>query len=150
MLGDLVMHAIVATGAGFLLAVLWFDLMFDVQARRHPVSAEALASIATYYRRVTIDAYPMNRLVSLVMLLTLLALGVEAYQGHNPALLEAASVLAALSPMSLAMFRTVRNAVRLGRGDGPMGERSTLARQIYRDHVFCLASIAVLIGLQWA
>jgi len=144
------MHAIVATGAGFLLAVLWFDLMFDVQVRQRTVSAEALGSITTYYRRVTIDAYPMNRLVSLVMLMTLLALGVEAYQGHNPALLEAGSLLAASAPMSLAMFRTVRNAVHLGRGVRPMEEQSTLARQIYRDHVFCLASIAVLIGLQWA
>jgi len=148
--GDFVMHAIVATGAGFLFAVLWFDLMFDVQARQRPVSTETLSSIATYYRRVTIDAYPMNRLVSLVMLMTLLALGVEAYQGHNPAWLEAASVLAALAPMSLAMFRTVRNAISVGRGGGSMAEQATLALQIYRDHVFCLGSIAVLIGLQWA
>lgn len=144
------MHAIVATGAGFLLAVLWFDLMFDVQVRRRPLSAEALGSIATYYRRVTIDAYPMNRLVSLVMLMTLLALGVEAYQGRSPAWLEAASLLAALAPMSLALFRTVRNAINLGRGGGSIGEQSTLALQIYHDHVFCLGAIAVLIGLQWA
>ena len=29
------MTAYVTAGAGFLLAVLWFDLMFDVQALRH-------------------------------------------------------------------------------------------------------------------
>jgi hypothetical protein len=29
-------NTFVAAGAGFLLAVLWFDLMFDVQALRHP------------------------------------------------------------------------------------------------------------------
>ena len=28
------MPAFVAAGAGFLIAVLWFDLMFDVQTRR--------------------------------------------------------------------------------------------------------------------
>jgi hypothetical protein len=28
-------HAFVTAGAGFLLAVLWFDLMFDVQALPH-------------------------------------------------------------------------------------------------------------------
>jgi hypothetical protein len=28
------MHAFAAAGAGFLLAVLWFDLMFDVQTRK--------------------------------------------------------------------------------------------------------------------
>ena len=34
------MHTYAAAGAGFLLAVLWFDLMFDVQTRRH--SADVL------------------------------------------------------------------------------------------------------------
>src|ERR1700682_4990798 len=35
------MHTIAATGAGFLLAVLWFDLMFDVQTHKHPGCAAA-------------------------------------------------------------------------------------------------------------
>jgi hypothetical protein len=45
-------NALAAGGAGFLLAVLWFDLMFDVQALRErgPVLPEAvLTSIAAYY-----------------------------------------------------------------------------------------------------
>ncbi len=52
-------------GAGFLLAVLWFDLMFDVQTLGRgegQVPAEALSSIAAYYGRVTTAARPMNRL----------------------------------------------------------------------------------------
>src|ERR1700716_2187446 len=80
------MHTFAAAGAGFLLAVLWFDLMFDVQTRKHagdPLPPEVLASISAYYRRVTTDAYPMNRLVALVMLLTLAAIGAEIVQGEN-------------------------------------------------------------------
>ena len=68
------MNAFAATGLGFLLAVLWFDLMFDVQTRRHDeevLPAEVLASISAYYRRVTTDATPMNRLVALMMLVVL-------------------------------------------------------------------------------
>ncbi len=42
-------------GAGFLLAVLWFDLMFDVQARGATVGSDAVVSISTYYRRVTVQ-----------------------------------------------------------------------------------------------
>ena len=64
------MNSFVAAGAGFLLAVLWFDLMFDVQTHKHPADPlppEVLASISSYYRRVTTEAYPMNRLVALVM-----------------------------------------------------------------------------------
>src|SRR5438552_15416778 len=62
----------ITAAAGFLLAVLWFDLMFDTQMLPHRDAAVApdgvLASIAAYYRRVTTDASPMGRLVSVVML----------------------------------------------------------------------------------
>ena len=73
--GGFEMHTFAAAGAGFLLAVLWFDLMFDVQTRKHTgevLPPEVLTSISAYYRRVTTEAYPMNRLVALVMLLRLL------------------------------------------------------------------------------
>ena len=44
-------NAFVTAGAGFLLAVLWFDLMFDVQAAGHAarLPEPVLASIAAYY-----------------------------------------------------------------------------------------------------
>ena len=48
-----------APAAGFLLAVLWFDLMFDVQVSATPAGElpeQVLASIAGYYRRVTTTA----------------------------------------------------------------------------------------------
>ena len=142
------MHTLAATGAGFLLAVLWFDLMFDVQVSRSPIPAGALESIAAYYRRVTINAFPMNRLVSVVMLLTLSALAGEAVERTNPTLLVAASILAALCPITLALFRTVRNAMKLGRGEGSTEARTELGKSIYRDHVFCVVCIVVLIALQ--
>jgi hypothetical protein len=44
-----VMHAFATADAGFLLAVLWFDLMFDVQTRKAitgPLQPELLASIS--------------------------------------------------------------------------------------------------------
>src|SRR5262245_13507890 len=76
--------ALVAAGAGFLLAVLWFDLMFDVQVRGKPpgdLPEPALASIAGYYRRVTTEARPMNRLVAAAMLVTLGAIAAQALAG---------------------------------------------------------------------
>jgi hypothetical protein len=81
------MHAFATAGAGFLLAVLWFDLMFDAQTRKAitgPLQPELLASISAYYRRVTTEAYPMNRLVALVMLLTLAVICAEIVWGEYP------------------------------------------------------------------
>jgi len=81
------MPTFAAAGAAFLLAVLWFDLMFDVQSCKHasnPLPTEVLASISAHYRRVTTEAYPMNRLVALVMLLTLVAIVAELVEGVHP------------------------------------------------------------------
>jgi len=95
------MHAVAAAGASFLTAVLWFDLMFDVQTRKHGAETlpdDVLASISAYYRRVTTEATPMNRLISIVMLATLGALAAQVVErglaglhraGLVPLLLEA-------------------------------------------------------------
>jgi hypothetical protein len=54
------MSCFLSACGGFLLAVLWMDLMFDVQVLRHRRSGEASRTgagpIAGYYRRVTTDA----------------------------------------------------------------------------------------------
>jgi hypothetical protein len=145
--------AAVTAGAGFLLAVLWFDLMHDVQARgarERDVPEEALASIARYYARVTTDARPMNRLVAAVMLATLAAIAVQAATGDAPAWVAWSSLALAGGAVALAGARTVPAAVRLGaRADDP-ATQSRLARAIRRDHLLCLAAIAAVLTLQLA
>jgi len=141
-------------GGGFLLAVLWFDLMFDVQVlahRRQPqLPEQTLASIAAYYRRVTTAARPMNRLIPLVMLVTLAALVVEIASGHHTRWAAWASLALALAPIALAGAHTVPSAVRLGaRRDSP-ARQTALARSIWREHTFCALSIASMLALQLA
>jgi hypothetical protein len=145
------MHACAAAGAGFLIAVLWFDLMFDVQTRKHssdPLPAEVLSSISAYYRHVTIEAYPMNRLIAAVMLLTLLTIVIEIFQNADHWWVTWISLAAAASAIGLARARTVPNAVRLGRATDSTNEQTRLARAIYRDHIYCLAAIFVSLVLQ--
>jgi hypothetical protein len=145
------MHTFAATGAGFLLAVLWFDLMFDVQTRGHPsdpLPPAVLASISTYYRRVTTEAYPMNRLVALVMVLTLAAICAEIVQGKNPWWIGWGSLALAASGFVPTMMRTVPNARRLGSGKDSPEEQSRLARAVCRDHMFSFARMSVVLVLQ--
>jgi hypothetical protein len=145
------MHSFAAAGAGFLLAVLWFDLMFDVQTRKHsgnPLPPEVLASISTYYRRVTTDAYPMNRLIALVMVLTLAAICAEIVQGVDPWWIGWVSIALAGSGFVPTMIRTVPNARRLGAGKDSPEEQSRLARAIYRDHIFSFARMSAVLVLQ--
>jgi hypothetical protein len=145
------MHSFAAAGAGFLLAVLWVDLMFDVQTRKHPgdvVPSEVLASIATYYRRVTTQAYPMNRLIALVMVLTLVAICAEIVEAANPWWIAWGSIALAGSGFVLTAARTVPNAVRLGSAKDAPAMQSALARAVYRDHLFGIARMILLLALQ--
>src|SRR2546430_2307347 len=145
------MHTFVAAGTGFLLAVLWFDLMFDVQTRKHldgPLPPEVLASISAYYRRVTTEAYPMNRLVALVMVLTLVAICVQIVEAASPWWVGWGSLALAGSGFPFTVLRTVPNARRLGRATDSPDVQSTLARAIWRDHVLSFGRMALVLGLQ--
>jgi hypothetical protein len=144
-------HTFAAAGAAFLLAVLWFDLMFDVQTRKHaedPLPVEVRASIAAYYRRVTTDAYPMNRLVALVMVLTVAAIVAEIVEGVRPWWIGWVSLALVGTGVVSTLRRTVPNARRLGRARDTPEVQSILARTICRDHLISFARTSLVLGLQ--
>ncbi len=145
------MIAFVTAGGGFLLAVLWFDLMFDVQVLGHPeddLPEDVLASIAAYYARVTTAARPMNRLIATVMLATIAAVVAQLANEDLATAAAGVSLALAVAPVALVAARTVPQAVRLGTRRDPPAQQSALARSVLREHVFCFASIAALIALQ--
>jgi hypothetical protein len=146
------MIALVTAGGGFLLAVLWFDLMFDVQVLRHrdgQVPEPVIASIAAYYRRVTVEARPMSRLVAVVMVGTIAGTGAEVLRGDVSKVAAWVSFVLAFSAVGLAVLHTFPSAVRLATGVGDAGQaQSRLARSICRDHLLCLAAIGALLAIQ--
>lgn len=148
------MNAFVTAGAGFLIAVLWFDLMFDVQVLgrrgRGDLPEDVLTSISAYYRRVTTAARPMNWLVAAVMLATIAAIALQIADGDVPAWAGWTSLLLAVSAIALAAAHTFPSAARLGARTDPLEVQSRLARTILRDHVVCLAAITALVTIQLA
>jgi hypothetical protein len=144
-------RALASAGTGFLLAVLWFDLMFDVQARgNRPLPDDVRASIAGYYRRVTTAARPMNRLVALAMIVTLGALVAELARDDIPAWRSGTALALAAIAIGVAAARTVPSAVRLGRGRDDAGVQTRLARGILRQHVLCFVLVLTVLVLQLA
>jgi hypothetical protein len=145
-------HAIAAAGAGFLAAVLWFDLIFDIQARGggEVAAPAALASISAYYGRVTSRARPMGGLVQLVMLATVAAIVAGLVLRQGPWWSGGVSLAAAVVAIGLARIRTIPNARRLGAAADTPTEMTRLARQVLADHVVCLSGIAVVVALQVA
>lgn len=142
--------AILAACGGFLIAVLWMDLMFDVQTLRRrvqPLPAPVLDSIAAYYRRVTTGASPMGRLVGVVMAAGVATTVVQLVMG--PArFASAVSLLLLAPPLLLAQLRIFPAAVRLGAQQDTPETQSRLAREICRDHLICLAAMVTFTGLQ--
>jgi hypothetical protein len=144
---------ILSACGGFLLAVLWMDLMFDVQVFRHreaELPEPVLRSIAAYYRRVTSTARPMGHLVAAVMLVAIVALVAEIVGDPGRRWLALASLLSGGGAIGLGIGRAFPDAVRLGAREGTAAEQSALARSICRDHLVCLAGIVAFLALQAA
>jgi ER membrane protein SH3 len=144
---------ILSVCGGFLLAVLWMDLMFDVQVLRHrtpELPEPVVSSIAAYYRRVTTTARPMGHLVAVIMVIAIATLTVQIVANHGQRGLALASLLVAGGPIVLAAVRVVPNAVRLGARSDTVLQQSALARSICRDHILCLIGILAFVGLQLA
>jgi hypothetical protein len=144
---------ILALCGGFLLAVLWMDLMFDVQVLRYrrrdaELPEATLASIAGYYRRVTTTARPMGHLVGAVMGIAVSTLVVEIGLGVGSRWLALLSLLLCGGPILLALLRVHPNAVRLGARSDELRRQRALARSICRDHLLCLGGIAGFLILQ--
>jgi hypothetical protein len=144
----------ITAAAGFLIAVLWFDLMFDVQVLPHRGSPDVpepvLDSISAYYRRVTTTASPMGRLVALAMVVLLAALIARAARGDAPVWASAVSLPAAVLAIGLAVARVFGAARRLGARLDPPAVQGALARRICRDHFICLAAMVTVLAVQFA
>lgn len=142
--------------SGFLLAVLWMDLIFDIQVAKHrgQLPEPVLASIAAYYHRATTTSRPMGRLIAAVMAILLGALVFRALVGDDPSWLLGVSAALAGAPVLLALTHTVPAAVRLGKRTDGAAEQTRLARAIYRDHLLCgicmLAFLVLWVAHAWA
>ena len=141
---------ILAACGGFLIAVLWMDLMFDVQVLRKRddvLPAPVLDSIAAYYRRVTTGASPMGRLVGVVMAAGIATAIVQLAIG--PARwVSALSLLLCAPPVVLAQTRIFPAAARLGAQQDTPETQTRLAREICHSHLICLAAMIALTALQ--
>lgn len=147
------MDLLLGTGGGFLAAVIWMDLLFDVLAlgprERGELPEESLAQVAGYYRRVTTTAWPMNLLVSAVMAALVVTLAWQLVTS-TPARTTAAVSLALCGvPIVLALARVFPNAIRLGARKDSRAEQSRLARAIAIDHLLCFGAMLAFLAVRF-
>ena len=90
----------------------------------------------------------MNRLIAVVMLLTVLIIVLEIVFGRYHRWIEWISLFAAVFAIGLARMRTIPNASRLGKASDSPEEQSRLARAIYKDHIYCIVAMTIVLVLQ--
>ncbi len=144
------MSRLLAACAGFLLAVLWMDLMFDFQALGGATTLPepVLASIAAYYARVTTGAWPLGAAIGTVMAIAVGGALVQVLRRRESRGRDVLAFVLVAAPVALAFVRVFPDAVRLGTSSDPPAVRTGLARAIFHGHLFCLASIAGFLALQ--
>jgi hypothetical protein len=140
-----------ACGAAFLFAVLWFDLMFDMQTSRTPsgpLPPDVLNAISTYYRRVTVEGAPMMYLPVLVMVLVLAVLILELVKDVVTPWVGWLSLALAVYAVASVAFVAVPRAQRIGRAQEPPDVLSALARLVLTLHSLAALCWIVVIVLQ--
>ncbi|OBH35787.1 hypothetical protein A5692_10975 [Mycobacterium sp. E342] len=146
------MASLLTACGGFLFAVLWMDLIFDVQVLRFRSAPTGLPdavldSIAAYYHRATTTSRPMSRLIAVVMVALLGALTYEFVRGPEPWWVLVFSAVLAGVPVMVALTQTVPDAVRLGRRTDDPPEQTRLARSVCRDHLVCAGCMLAFLAL---
>jgi hypothetical protein len=142
--------ALLSACGGFLIAVLWMDLMFDAQTLRHRegvLPEEVIDSLAAYYRRVTTEAAPMERLITAVMVVAALTALVQVVTAPVP-FVGVVSLALAGGAIALAQLRILPAAVRLAAQQDTPETQTRLAREICRDHLIALTVMIAFTALQ--
>lgn len=141
-------NSVALFGAGFLLCVLWIDLKFDSLVWRldGTLPEEVLAAVAAYYNRVVPTDLRRVPLIAFVMIATIVATIWQILRGELPLPYRILVPALAWPPILLAMFWIVPSAAKLGKRSGTPVEQSSIARGVFRGHIFCFVSIA-LFGL---
>ena len=147
------MPKLITLGSGFLLAVLWVNLMFDVQVWPHwgnkTLPEEVLSSIATYYARVSIEASPMGYLVGLVMLMTLAVSVRNVFVGLQPRWVRIATFVLLIGPVVAALTVIFPGAQKLASRTDTLNVQSELANALFTAHAVCFAAIFLVLILQF-
>jgi len=135
---------------GFLIAILWTDLVFDssvlpYRGKNELLPEEVLSTTSHYYRRVTYKPYAL--FVIMAAMLTVIIQ--QIVQNLVPAWVGWSSLLLFLVPTGYASVYIIPMAGRLGSRTDTIEKQSELARSLFNAHVFCLILIVLLAAVQF-
>ena len=134
---------------GFMMAVLYIDLMFDVSAAPYRKSAAALPAeildpITHYYGRITQNPY----VLMFVMLVATLCIGAEIVYALAPKWAAYASLFLMGLSMLTGTLKVIPTAQRVGSGRDDADARTRMIHGMLPFHIVLLINILLLIAIQ--
>ncbi len=137
-------------GIGFLIAVLWIDLIFDssvwiYRGGNKDLPEEVLAAMSHYYRRVTYKPYVLFLIMAIILWMIIL----QITQSLVPAWVGWLSLILFLASAGCAGTHIIPAASRLGSRTDQVEKQSALARTLFPAHVFCFILILLLGAIQF-
>lgn len=134
---------------GFMLAVLYMDLVFDLSALPHrhvkgPLPNDILDPIAMYYRYITRNPY----LLMFVMLTTTVCIVAEIYYRQVPRWAGYTSLALIAIAQAGGVLKVIPTAQRLGAGKDTVEEQTRMVRSIFPAHLVLLVCILLLAAVQ--
>lgn len=136
---------------GFMMAVLYIDLMFDVSAAPYRNTQEALPRdvldpIVHYYGRITQNPY----VLMFVMLTAVLCIGSEILYGPAPRWVGYSSLFLMGLSMLTGTLKVIPTAQRLGSGNDPDAVRTRMIHGMLPFHLVLLINILLLTAIQFS
>jgi hypothetical protein len=134
---------------GYLIAVLWIDLIFDTMVlpyhnSKEPLPEEVLATMAAFFKRITLKP----RLIYVVMISMWAIIILQIVQSSVPAWIAWASLVLTTVPTGYATARVMPAARRLGTRADSLEKQSELARSLFSMHALSFTLMTILFILQ--
>jgi hypothetical protein len=135
---------------GFMMAVLYIDLMFDVSAAPYrrsnaPLPEDVLDPITHYYGRITQNPY----VLMFVMLTTVACITAQIVYGVAPRWVAYSSLALMGLTMLTGTLKVIPTAQRLGTGRDSEEERTRMIHGMLPFHVVLLVNVLLMALIQF-
>jgi hypothetical protein len=136
---------------GFMIAILYIDLQFDMLGLPHrrtggPMPTGVLGQVATYYGVITKNPY----LLMFVMMTTLVCIIAEIVYAIVPPWAGYSSLVLILLAMGGGIIKVIPTAQRLATDKDTINARTRMVHGMFLAHIFLLIAILLLALVQFS
>ncbi len=136
---------------GFMFAVLYIDLTFDVTARPYrftvaPLPPDVLGPITTYYRVITRNPY----VLMFILVTATTCLGWQIWHSLVPRWAGYSSMALMLVTMLVGILKIIPTAQRLAGGQDGAEQQSRMIHTMLPFHAWMMINLLLMVAVQFS